>query len=173
LVVAGFLAAIFSTADELLNCCGYAVLADFLNLPRTAGQSDAQYIRSGKFYTGIFAFFSAAFAYFILASGREITDFFNVVIATQVVFLLPLLFGLYGSFAGDLRRITLFAMLAAFVTALGITAVGWSTGGPDGKELIDSAPLLAFIVELVIMAVGWLWRKIKPPRTVLQGESEQ
>jgi hypothetical protein len=157
LIIAGFVAAILSTADELLNCCGYAVLADFLNLPRSEEvdeETSKAYIKSGKFYTGVFAFVSAALAVGALALEKQITDIANVAFSTQVVFIMPLLFAFYYKKAHKLHLSALLAMLIAFLTALIMTVLAWMQE-PDEQSWIDGASLVAFIAGLIVMVVGW------------------
>jgi Na+/proline symporter len=162
IIVAGFIATILSTADELLNCCGYAVLADFLNLPRTevTEEVSSRYIRSGKFYTGLFGFVAAGLAIGGIRLQKEISDMANVAFATQVVFLLPILFAFYSKRAVRLHLGALLAMLVAFVISLGLTIVAW-TRGPSGRILIDSAPLLAFAGAAISMCIGWALRRFR------------
>jgi len=172
-VIGGFIAAIFSTADELLNCCGYAFLADFLNLPRgdeIPKEVDEGYISSGKFYIGLFAVLAAIPAYFAIEYEKPISNFFNAVIGTQVVFLFPLLYGLYRPRnARKIRFAALLSMLLAFLVSFGLTILGLFIGGDEGKSLIDLAPLAAFFVSLISMGVGWVTMRIKGHATT-EGE---
>lgn len=165
LVVGGFIAAILSTADELLNCCGYAVLADFLNLPRDVENQELsdRYIKSGKFYTGVFAFIAAALAIGGIRLQREISDLANVAFATQVVFILPILFAFYSKYANRLHTAALLAMMLAFATALGMTVTAWNIG-KDGQIYIDSASIVAFSIASIVMFVGCLIVYIKERR---------
>jgi Na+/proline symporter len=160
LVVAGFIAAILSTADELLNCCGYAILADFLNLPRTKTSQELsnQYIRSGKFYTGLFGFIAAGLAFGGIKMQRQISDMANVAFATQVVFILPILFAFFSKRNRQLHLSALLAMLLAFATSLIMTLIAWSKK-PELQILIESAPLAAFAMGLITMSLGWLYVK--------------
>jgi Na+/proline symporter len=157
IVVAGFIATILSTADELLNCCGYAVLSDFLNLPRNENSEETSrhYIRSGKFYTGVFAFVSASLAFAGIRVQKQITDMANVAFATQVVFIMPILFALLSKRARKMHLSALLAMLLAFGVSVIMTAIGWLRG-PDSQILIDSAPLVAFGVGAATMTIGWI-----------------
>lgn len=162
LVIAAFIAAILSTADELLNCCGYALLADFLNLPRSEEVSQERsnlYIKSGKFYTGFFAFVSAALAFGGIALQKQITDMANVAFATQVVFIMPILFAFYSKRARKLHTAAFLAMLTAFLTSVSITIAAWIED-PDEQSWIEAAPLVAFAMGLFVMVAGWVLIKL-------------
>ncbi len=157
LVVGGFVAAVLSTADELLNCCAYALLADCLVLPRTTDDAtSARYIRSAKFYTGIFGFLAALIAVLCTKVAR-ISDVFNVVAAAQVVFFVPLLIAVFRrETAHRQRSAALLAMLLAFGTALVCVVAGIARGGKEGQGLIDGAPLLALLVSVGVIMLGWM-----------------
>lgn len=157
LVIGGFVAAILSTADELLNCCAYALLADCLVLPRdTNNATSARYIRSAKFYTGFFAFVAAILA-LLCQKAPHISDVFNVVAATQVVFFVPVLMALLRPQTSHRYwRTALIAMLLAFSTALISVVLGVLVGGTDGQALVDGGPLLALLLALAVLGVGWL-----------------
>jgi hypothetical protein len=159
LMVAGFIATILSTADELLNCCGYAVLADFLVLPRsaTSAEQNASYVRSGKLYTGIFALISAIVAVLTIALEKQVTDVATVAFSTQVVFLFPILIALFSKNGYRWRVPALIAMLVSFATALFFVVGSWGVKKPeDAQAMVDSAPLAAFLLSSLIIGASWL-----------------
>lgn len=152
IVMSGFIAAILTTADELLNVSAYAILSDIFQLPRTTDQkTTARYIRSAKFYTGLLAFIAACLT-IVVALMHKITDFFNVVASTQVVFLLPLLIAIYWTrSAKTWRTSALLGMLGAFLAAILSVLFGFYTGGKDGDELIAGAPIIALSVSIMVI----------------------
>ncbi|MCL5421122.1 MAG: hypothetical protein M1461_01430 [Nitrospirae bacterium] len=167
IVIGAFIAAILSTADELLNVSAYAILADIYQLPRnTDVKSSANYIRSAKFYTGVLAFI-AAFLTSVCALAPRITDVFTVVASTQVVFTLPLLLAIYRTRSVDhLRTGALIGMLGAFLVSIIAVLAGLIVGGKDGEDLIVGAPILAFIISCFIILTAIGVRSIKSVRRV-------
>ena len=95
IVFAGFLAAIFSTADELLNCCALSWLFDWAKIPRSdPGRTEAnekQIVLSGQCYTSIFAVIAGLVAA-CAAHGRGISDLAIAIFSGQVLFAIPLIF---------------------------------------------------------------------------------
>jgi len=174
LIIAGFIAAILSTADELLNCCGYAVLADFLNLPRSVSRPEltVQYIRSGKFYTGLFAFLAAGLAVLTISFGRQITDVATVAFSTQVVFTFPILLALYSKNARRWQRVALVSMLVSFAASLSLVLTAWSLGGLDSQTLVDSAPLFAFILSAAVVLTAFVFQKRRLRRATIPSPPE-
>lgn len=164
-VFAGFIAAILSTADELLNCCAYAWLADIRQLPRNVDEAtSARYIRSAKFYTGAFGYLAAAVGIIcVLTEGRiYISGIFNAVAATQVVFFLPLLIALLRpTSAPKYRAIIKISMALAFASALLSAIIGAVVGGEDGRLLIDGGPLLALSLSTTVVVIGWIYNQVQ------------
>ena len=164
LVLAGFMAAILSTADELLSCSAYALLADCMCLPREGTPLDVSrtYVSSAKLYTGFFAF-AAAVLGITLEYLPRITDAFSAVAATQVVFFLPLLIALTRPTAAPRYwRVARLSMLLSFLVAVGAIGIGVVTGGDDGQALVDGGPLLGLLASLLCFGFGWLFiRKLK------------
>jgi Na+/pantothenate symporter len=163
LIVGGFIATILSTADEALSCCAYALLSDVLVLPReTDPGTRRRYIQAGKFYTGVFGFLAAALA-LLFARLPEITDVFDVVAATQVVFFFPLLLALLRPRSAPTYATTsLVVTLLAFGAVLLSAGAGIRTGGEAGHKIVESSPILAFLVAGLGLLTGWgvqSWRR--------------
>jgi len=169
LVFAGFIAAILSTADELLNCCAYAWLVDFRQLRRNVDEAtSARYIKSAKFYTGAFGYLAAAVGVICVATeGRiYISGIFNAVAATQVVFFFPLLIALLRPTSAPKYRVAVkISMALAFASAVLSAIIGAVIGGEDGRLLIDGGPLLALFLSTIVLAIGWMtnWARRRKP----------
>jgi Na+/proline symporter len=161
LIVAGFIAAIFSTADELLNCAAFAMLSDvYLLPPGEDAETRHRNLRSVKVYTGMFAYVAALLAsvYAVVEnnSNLRIQDFFYAVASTQVVFFVPLMAALYSKHVLPLHeRLAFWSMVAGFATAFcsGIIG-GFLLQGESGRALLDGAPLLAFFASAVTFGLG-------------------
>jgi hypothetical protein len=141
------LAAIVSTADELLNCCSLSLLFDTLQLERPTDRSPshelANYVATGQFYTALFALCAAGFAVLALRFEKQLSDLAIATFSTQVVFIFPLATVLFRpSAAPSLVSVAIRSMLVAFSTAVLFVVLGWLTRNTD---LCDAAPVAAFI----------------------------
>ena len=160
LVFAGFIAAVLSTADELLNCCAYAWLADIRQLSRDVDQATSErYVKSAKFYTGVFGYLAAGVGIICAVTEGKIyiSGVFNAVAATQVVFFLPLLIAFFRPNSAPKYCIAVkIGMAGAFGMALLSAIVGTVMGGQNGRMLIDGGPLLALLFSAIAIGVGWV-----------------
>jgi Na+/pantothenate symporter len=157
LVFAGFISAMFSTADELLNCCSLSLLFDAFLIPRNNSQrtkhDEAKLVLSGQFYTGVFAFVSAGIAFIAYAYGRKASELALAIFSTQVVFTLPIMIALYDRHKAP--RLTVPAktgMVIAFGLALGSVFMGWIW---HSKTTVDAAPVLAGVASFLVIGVAW------------------
>jgi len=148
LLFAGFVAAMFSTADELLNCCSLSLLFDTFQLSRTAqvrSESDERkLVLSGQFYTAVFAFAAAGLAAVAIAYERVISDLALAIFSAQVVFIFPLIAILFfPQRSRRLARAAMASMFAGFVVAVILVAAGWVL---KEQTLTDGAPVAAFLI---------------------------
>lgn len=158
--VAGFLGAVLSTCDELLNCASMALLTDLWDLrlgEQASPAESARYFASGKFYTGLFALVSAGLAVLAVWFGRAISDLALALFSAQVAFAWPLGVALFApNAAPSLARSASAAMAGSSLTAIGMVAGGWMYGS---EELTAAAPIGAFVVAGLITSTSWaVWR---------------
>lgn len=163
LVFAGFVAAIFSTADELLNCCGLSLLFDTFQIqrdkPERSEVEEMRLVSSGKFYTTLFGFVSAMIALLAMKYGRQISDISLAVFSGQVVFTLPLIFVLFApQLCPRLARAAMASMLFSFVAAIVAVIIGWVM---NAKVICDAAPLLALSVGIITFGPPAVWVVVK------------
>lgn len=156
LVFAGFIAAVFSTVDELLNCSSLSLLFDVLQLKRIDPDrnKDQEYkiVSSGKFYTSFFGFLAAIIALLALAYERQISDIAIAVFSGQVVFVVPLFYVLFKRNKAPRRAFSAkLAMIIAFFSSLLSVLLGWIF---SEKSLIDAAPLLGLILALISFIIS-------------------
>lgn len=152
LIFAGFIAAVFSTADELLNCCSYSFLSDTIEVNENnseEGKTTLNY--SYKFYVIVFCIISAIFAFIGLWKEKEITDVGLAVFSTQIVFILPLIFVFFKvENANKYVKRVKFSMIAGFTSSMLFVGLGWII---KEKSLIEAAPIGALIVEILCFLV--------------------
>jgi Na+/proline symporter len=158
LVFAGFISAMFSTADELLNCCSLSLLFDTFLIPRDSAdrtkQEESKIVLSGKFYTGVFAFISTLIAFTAFTYTRRASELALAVFSAQVVFTIPILIALYDrSKAPKLTASAKNGMLLAFLLALSCVLVGWVF---DSKILVDAAPVAAGVTSALVIGFAWI-----------------
>jgi Na+/proline symporter len=156
-IFAGFIAAIFSTADELLNCCSYSFLSDALEVD---GEDKQALNYSYKFYVVVFCIISAIAAISGLWKGKEITDLGLAVFSTQIVFILPLIFVFLNIKTAN-RYVTSvkFSMIAAFIASILFVIIGWAI---QDKTFIEGAPIGALATEVFIFLLLSLFAKNRP-----------
>ncbi len=153
IVVAGFLAAIFSTADELINAAAMSFLVDTLRLPRGDIRSQSQLKLSGQLYTAIFGFIAVGISLLAIAYERQISDLALAVFSGQVVFTWPLIIAFYRPEAARrLAPTAIGAMLVSFLVAVALVAAGWVTGL---REISTAAPIASFVVSGTILGVAF------------------
>jgi hypothetical protein len=125
-------------------------------------KTKTRYLRSVKFYTAFFgvlaAIFAALYSWLEKSSSLQIQDIFNLFAATQVVFFVPLMLCICKpDTAPGFHRIAKWSMFLSFLTALLCAIVGaFFLRGKDGRDLLESAPLLAFLVSLATCALASL-----------------
>jgi Na+/proline symporter len=158
IVFAGLMAAVFSTADELLNCCGLSLLFDVYQIPRTdsnrTSSQEATLVASGQFYTALFSFLAAAIAVVALRFDRKISDIAVAVFSAQVVFIFPLSSALFTPLISPrLATVARRSMLGGFCAAMLCLAAGWAL---KDQSTIDGAPVVAFIVAGLWFVPVWL-----------------
>lgn len=160
LLFAGFVAAMFSTADELLNCCGMSLLFDTMQIDLPASDlkpgsaQQTRIVASGKFYTSLFAFAAALIALLAIKLERQVTDLAIVVFSSQVVFTVPLAIALFApKRAPMLARSACCAMLVGFLTTIGFVIWSWLV---HDRQLSDAAPIAALVGASLTACLGWL-----------------
>lgn len=155
LVVTGFISAIFTTADELLNCSSLSLLFDTFLIPRQADRTaheEKKIVLGGKIYTCIFAFLAALIALLALEYERKISELALAVFSTQVIFTFPLYIALFRKDkAPSLAKTATIAMLLSFIVAVGAVFSGWVV---REKQLSDAAPVLAFFTALATFGIA-------------------
>jgi Na+/proline symporter len=161
LIFAGFISAIFSTADELLNCCSLSLLFDTFLIPRDSEgrgtHEEAKLVLSGQFYTGVFAFVSAILAFLAFYYGRKASELALAIFSAQVVFTFPILIALYDP--GKAPKLTVPAktgMVISFGLAVGCVFAGWIWGD---KLIVDAAPVAAALASFLVIGVSWKFTK--------------
>ncbi len=161
LVFAGFIAAVFSTVDELLNCSSLSLLFDTLQNkrvdPQRTQKQEGALVKSGKLYTAGFGFIAALISLLALSYERQISDLALAVFSGQVVFTLPLfVIFFYRSSAPHWAQTAKFSMLLAFFVSLLTVIIGWATGD---QSTTDAAPLVGFLFALITFIIGSLFIK--------------
>jgi len=159
LVFSGFVAAIFSTADELLNCCGLSLLFDAFQIPRVKKErSDAEEGRivvAGQFYTTAFGFVAAMIALLALRFDRLISDISLAIFSGQVVFTFPLFAAIFvPKLCPRLKGAAVYSMIAAFAVAVCSVFAGWIL---NDRVFCDAAPLLAAGVGGVVFGLPFFY----------------
>ena len=155
IVFAGFICAIFSTADELLNCCSLSFLFDFLSIPLSdTSRTDAQESRlanSGRFYTGAAAALAAVIGAACIHFERKISDLAVGLFSAQVAFMIPLLIAVFRPLAAPRFSLAaISAVLAALATAVITVVAGWIK---HDKDLTDMAPIFSLIAAVAFFAI--------------------
>jgi Na+/proline symporter len=153
LLFAGMFAAMFSTADELLNCCSMSFLGDALQLhidDKPAAAAADKLALSGQFYIGVFAVLSAALALFAVRFDRKISEMAVAVFSGQILFTVPILVALFRPAAAKAYGTAAKAALAiGFSSVLACVAISWLN---DYRLLADSAPLLGLALSAISFA---------------------
>jgi sodium/pantothenate symporter len=152
IVFAGFLAAIFSTADELLNCCALSFLFDTIQIPRSdpkrSESQEKQIVISGQLYTGLFALVSAGLAILAIKFERNISDMAIAVFSGQVLFTVPLMLALFfPQKAMKLAKTAKWSMIAGFIGIVFLVALGWMQ---NDRSISDAAPIGGMLISLLI-----------------------
>jgi sodium/pantothenate symporter len=163
LVFAGFLAAIFSTADELLNCCALSWLFDWLQIPRLKPErtsiDEKKIVLSGQFYTGLFALVAAGIALLAIQFERNVSDLAIAVFSGQVLFAPPLALAMFlPDKAALYRGCAKLGMLLGFAGILGLVITGWVIGD---KGVSDAAPVGGLFLSLLVYAVKYVSSKMR------------
>lgn len=153
-LAAGFIAAIVSTADELLNCCSMSMLLDVLQVKPEELLTDParckRVIVSAKVYTGLFAFASGVIAVLCIAMERRIADLAVALFGAQVAFTVPIFAAIgLGSRARGYAVAAIASVLAALMVTLGSVVIGWVSGD---REWIDAAPVYAATAAVALFA---------------------
>ena len=161
IVITGFIAAMFSTADELLNCSSLSLLFDTFLIPRSDEHRNEhqqkRLVFAGQVYTAVFAFIAALIAVLTLWQEKKISEWALAVFSTQVVFTFPLLLALFRKkYAPLYKNVAVISMIASFSIALIFVGLGWVTAT---KVISDSAPIAAFLVAGVLLGSGYLFKK--------------
>lgn len=168
-VFGGFLAAVFSTCDELLNCCGLSFLFDTLQISKSdSGRSpDAQskLVTSGMFYTSVFGVVSVLIAFLAVAFERKISEMALAIFSGQVVFVLPLTVVLFWpQYGPKLARGAKWSMLVGFASAVAFVILAWIV---NDRQIADAAPLGAFVLSGIVFGAfafnAWRTRKTEQP----------
>ncbi len=158
IIIAGFIGAMLSTADELLNCSALTVVFDLLQVPRDhttrSATDERRIVVTGQLYTVFFGFLSAFVAILAIWLKRPISDIAIAVFSGQVVFFLPLCLQFFWpEKAKALGSTASLAMVLAFVTGLAAVVSSWVW---NIRLLAESAPLLSFFTVLVVLCIGLL-----------------
>lgn len=161
LLVAGFIAAIISTADSLLNCCSYSLLFDVLGIDPEAVDADPEINRkvmaSAKFYTVIFSFIAGLISVLCYRYSDQLSQMAIAIFSAQIVFLIPIIFILRGKPAGSWQKSAALATKFGFLTSIGFVIASWWFAN---TELADAGPLAGLIISTIVLFGGRL-RKIK------------
>jgi Na+/proline symporter len=162
IVVAGFIAAVFSTADELLNCSSYSFLSDALEIEEdnntTPGKLTIDY--SYKFYVILFTVISTILAFIgLIWKEKEITDIGLAIFSTQIVFVLPLFFVFFNRESAYKYELHVkYSMITAFIFSFLFVILGWII---KEKAFVEGAPIGAFIFELLTFGILRIFVKPK------------
>jgi Na+/proline symporter len=155
LLFAGLFAAMFSTADELLNCCSLSFLTDTLQITKDPEEEPTvvsqKLALSGQYYIGIFAVAAATLALLAIKYDRKISEIAVAVFSGQILFTIPVLVALFATKnARRYGRAVKASLLAGFATVLLCVGASWIS---DNHILADSAPLAGFFVSALSFAV--------------------
>jgi len=159
IILAGFIAAIISTADELLNCCSLSFLFDALGIERVDKNRDEKdeikLISSGKFYTGVAGFVAALIALGFVTMTyifkKDISDIALAVFSGQIVFTIPLFYVFFNQDkAPRIAKTIKWSMIFSFITSITLVFIGWIS---KDKVFSDSAPIGGFVVAALIVGV--------------------
>lgn len=146
-IFAGFIASVFSTADELLNCSSYSFLSDALEVKEDREIKKVNIDNSYKFYVIVFSVISALLALIGLKWGKEITDIALAVFSTQIVFILPLYYVFFKKEkASKLVFPVKVSMIVAYISSVVFVITGWLI---EDKSLVEGAPIAAILIEFV------------------------
>ena len=157
LIFAGFISAVFSTADELLNCASLTLLFDVFRIPRSLddqenGGRKKRVVASGQFYTGLFAFVSALVVLLCMWLAKPISELALAVFSGQIVFAVPLFLQFWFP-RKPLKMGTpaVIAMFLAFVAGVSLVVTSWIVKDPT---LADAAPIGSFFVALTTLGIA-------------------
>lgn len=156
LLFAGLFAAMFSTADELLNCCSLSFLTDTLQIKKGPGEeptvASQRLALSGQYYIGIFAITAATLALLAIKYDRKISEMAVAVFSGQILFTVPVLVALFATKnARRFGRAVKVCLLSGFATVLLCVGASWIS---DNHLLADIAPLVGFFVSAVSFAIA-------------------
>lgn len=155
LLLAGLFAAMFSTADELLNCCSLSFLTDTLQIKQSSDEQPAvasqRLALSGQYYIGIFAVVAAALALIAIKYDRKISEIAVAVFSGQILFTVPILVALFATEnARRYRPAVKVSLLSGFATVLLCVGASWFSGD---HLLADTAPLAGFFISALAFAI--------------------
>lgn len=166
LVLAGFITAVISTADELLNCCSLTMLADVLQHRYFRVVKERELPESiqatGKFYTGVFATVAAILAIICAKYESGVTQFAVAVFSGQIV-LLPWIYVILfkPNRAREMQAGVKAALLLSYI-AIGLSlVVGWLW---DSKWA-DAAPLLGLVVSSAVFLFELVRAHVAPRKS--------
>lgn len=165
LILAGFIAAILSTADELLNCCSLSYIADTLGIEVRDDKLEEKQKKilasSGRLWTVLFGIIAVIISVACLKFEYEITAISVAVFSTQIVFIIPIYYTLFKKpklNAPNNIRPVITAMLTSFIVSLSTVIYGIIT---KDKPLVDTAPLLALVCAFIVFFLSKLFLKFK------------
>ncbi|MEN3370518.1 MAG: solute:Na+ symporter, family [Verrucomicrobiota bacterium] len=155
LLFAGLFAAMFSTADELLNCCSLSFLTDTLQVTKSPGEAPTvasqRLALSGQYYIGIFAIAAATLALLAIKYDRKISEIAVAVFSGQILFTVPVLVALFATTNAKRYGSAVKAcLLSGFATVFLCVGASWISGN---HLLADSAPLAGFFVSALSFAI--------------------
>ena len=169
-VFGGFLAAVFSTCDELLNCCGLSFLFDTLQISKSdsgrSPEAQTKLIASGMFYTSVFGMASVLIAFLAVAFERKISEMALGIFSGQVVFVLPLAVALFWPQHGPkLAGAAKWSMIVGFASAVGLVIMAWIS---NDRQIADAAPVGAFALSAIVFGAfafnAWRTHKSEQPQ---------
>lgn len=157
---AGFLSAVLSTADELLNCAALTLVFDVMGVSRDIGEvptaKQRRIVASGQFYTSVFSVLAAALAVVALWYEKPISDLALAVFSGQVVFAVPLFVSfLWPNWARQIAPAAVVAMGASFVSAVAAVGTSWVI---EDHQYADGAPIASFAVSIAVFTLFGLCR---------------
>jgi Na+/proline symporter len=158
LLLSGFIAAVLSTADELLNCCSFSLIYDVFQFrPKVhedgevAAGKERRILATGRFYVGLFGLVGAGLAILGLQWGDRLSDLALAVFSVQVAFAIPIGFAMFGrNRAPRLELAGIVGTWAAFCSAILLVLMGWLGGD---RKLSDGAPVGGFLFGILVFLV--------------------
>jgi Na+/proline symporter len=150
IVFAGFLAAIISTADELLNCCSYSWMIDLLGVekPPSGSAEEIKFIASGRLYTGILGMAAALTSIGAIWLEKNISELAIAVFSAQVVFIIPVSIALFAESKADEFAVeAIWATIIGYLVSILCVIIGWNW---HSQPLADGAPVIGFLVAFIV-----------------------